>query len=1088
MTIAVLAPAAALAVDTAAETGAVDTGLATQPGKTAPGKKPGYHTEHFRVRPSLSITQEYDDNIYATDKDTVSDWITLVSPQIKIDSTWAKNSLRFEAGADFGRYWDYDTENFLDYWASAEGRYNLSETTDLFGGLGMSFEHEARDSLDATVGGLTPTTYRSVNAHAGIKSIFGDTTYRLGGTYETLNFNNVESIKGPIINTDRDRELFGLGIRATHQLNDQSQVFAQALYDGRRYDQTPDQNGYDRDSQGYRAALGLKHDFGDGNNVEGFLGIISQQYEDPDFDNVSKPDFGGRLSLAPSPTTRLTANLQRSLNETTLAGSPGYVDTLVSGRIEYRVSPRLIPYLSLSYDTADYLQTDLLDKTFSAGAGVKYYVARNAYFTTGIRHTRRDSNDSGQPAGSGDFNENSIFLTFGTQGYPLFEPMISNFTTLAEVEFGALFVSQDSMRFGRYNGLADEGLYFTGDLFMRSTDGERGYADIAGLDLGLDTRSIRIDWGSQGSYEAFVDYAQIPFNDFVGSTIFDGVDSNYLSLPGGWVDADTTTGMTSLDSSLYGVDIGTMRKRLGVGTVLHNNNNWTVALGYETETKNGLQEMAGALGTSPGNTRSSILPSPVDYTTNKLRASLGYLTDLSQLDFAYEGSFFYNSLDKLAWESPFDSTSRRGLLGSTSLAPSNQFHQLRLSGGRALHGTTRLTGFVSAGVMLQDQEFQADTVNPGVTPHTLPRDSLDGEVYLYNALLTLSSRPVRGLDLKASYRMQKRDSDISEDSYTYYRNDSSGGLSGAPATATNTGYSYDKRTLQMDAGYRINRVARLSGELSRQTFERSPSEVSKTTEDLGQLKLHLKPLDDVQFTLNGGKSRRTGTTYEPFPGENPLLRKYNISDRDRLSGGLDVSYQATDRLALSANVQHYDDDYDETQVGLTDARQTAFMLDASYQVSEDLSGHAYAGREIYHSNQTGSQVPDEPDWFTENEDTVDSFGLGLRWRKDSRLEFGADYVFSKSTGESDIQNDNPLPPVIPYPNLSSRLQSLGLFADYQWRNETKIKFSYRYEKYSEDDWSLDGVGPATIPEVLLLGQNSPNYDQHVVGISVLTRF
>jgi len=347
---------------------------------------------------------------------------------------------------------------------------------------------------------------------------------------------------------------------------------------------------------------------------------------------------------------------------------------------------------------------------------------------------------------------------------------------------------------------------------------------------------------------------------------------------------------------------------------------------------------------------------------------------------------------------------------------------------------------------------------------------------------------VRGLDLKASYRMQKRDSDISEDSYTYYRNDSSGGLSGAPATATNTGYSYDKRTLQMDAGYRINRVARLSGELSRQTFERSPSEVSKTTEDLGQLKLHLKPLDDVQFTLNGGKSRRTGTTYEPFPGENPLLRKYNISDRDRLSGGLDVSYQATDRLALSANVQHYDDDYDETQVGLTDARQTAFMLDASYQVSEDLSGHAYAGREIYHSNQTGSQVPDEPDWFTENEDTVDSFGLGLRWRKDSRLEFGADYVFSKSTGESDIQNDNPLPPVIPYPNLSSRLQSLGLFADYQWRNETKIKFSYRYEKYSEDDWSLDGVGPSTIPEVLLLGQNSPNYDQHVVGISVLTRF
>jgi hypothetical protein len=70
---------------------------------------------------------------------------------------------------------------------------------------------------------------------------------------------------------------------------------------------------------------------------------------------------------------------------------------------------------------------------------------------------------------------------------------------------------------------------------MHSTDGKRGYANIKGLDLGLDSRSLRIDWGSQGSYKAFIGYDEIPFNDFTGQTIFGSVDSARLTVPAGGV-------------------------------------------------------------------------------------------------------------------------------------------------------------------------------------------------------------------------------------------------------------------------------------------------------------------------------------------------------------------------------------------------------------------------------------------------------------------------------------------------------------------------------------------------------------------------
>jgi hypothetical protein len=125
-----------------------------------------------------------------------------------------------------------------------------------------------------------------------------------------------------------------------------------------------------------------------------------------------------------------------------------------------------------------------------------------------------------------------------------------------------------------------------------------------------------------------------------------------------------------------------------------------------------------------------------------LKASLGYLSDQGQLEFAYQGSFFYNNLDQLTWENPFDTGGGRPL-GSTAQAPDNQFHQLTLSGAHTLSGTTRLTHYASVGAMLQDESFQPDTVNPNLTPHSQPKNSLDGEIYLYNALVALPSRPMR---------------------------------------------------------------------------------------------------------------------------------------------------------------------------------------------------------------------------------------------------------------------------------------------------------------------------------------------------------
>ena len=387
--------------------------------KDADIEKPGYHTKHFRIRPSLSITQKYDDNVFTTDRNTRSDWITLVSPSVKIDSIWEQHSLRFSAGAESASYWDYDGEDYLDYWGSGKGRYRIGDNTDLFAGLGVSYEHEGRDSPDAPLGQLEPTTYRAISADIGVRARYGDNGLRMGGTYENLDFDNAPTASGRIINDDRDRVLLGVGMRIARRLGEQRRVFLQLQYDQRDYDLRRDQLGFERSSEGYRAALGLMQEWDESNSLEVYLGTIGQDYDDERFDNVREPDFGGRLVLASEQGSRITVQLQRSLDETTEPGSPGYINTSISGRFEHRGSPRMTPYLNLGYSDYDFMDTGRTDRTYSAGAGLKYFVTRNTHVVLGASHRARDSNDKGRMVGSNDFDQTTIFLNLTSRLYPL---------------------------------------------------------------------------------------------------------------------------------------------------------------------------------------------------------------------------------------------------------------------------------------------------------------------------------------------------------------------------------------------------------------------------------------------------------------------------------------------------------------------------------------------------------------------------------------------------------------------------------------------------------------------------------------------
>jgi hypothetical protein len=114
-------------------------------------------------------------------------------------------------------------------------------------------------------------------------------------------------------------------------------------------------------------------------------------------------------------------------------------------------------------------------------------------------------------------------------------------------------------------------------------------------------------------------------------------------------------------------------------------------------------------------------------------------------------------------------------------------------------------------------------------------------------------------------------------------------------------------------------------------------------------------------------------------------------------------------------------------------------------------------------------------------------GAGLKWEAiRGKLDVGADYVYARSKGKIDVSST--LLETTPFPDLSTRLNSIGLWARYRLDKSLAVRLGYLYEKYDSRDWALDGVEPDTIPNVLSMGVQSPDYSVNVYTLSILYSF
>jgi len=669
-----------------------------------------------------------------------------------------------------------------------------------------------------------------------------------------------------------------------------------------------------------------------------------------------------------------------------------------------------------------------------------------------------------------------------------------------EVEGGLGYVSDDSFKRGEYNGLHEEGVYLIGNADLSYLGEDAQYWDLIVEDLGLDSRYIYTETGEQGKYSLHLEYDEIPhFIYDTSETPFRGIGGNVLTLPPSWVPAPSTSGFTELANTLQPVDIKTQRKKLGVGGSMIAGKGWELTSSYTHERQDGLKTTGAAIGANFATSTATILPLPVDYTTHQLDVASQYSVADYQIKFGYYGSFFENSNRFLTWQNPFANPTDPVGSGSLSQPPDNQFHQLYFNGGYEISEQTRATAHVAIGRMLQDEDLLPYTVNPALQPPSLtgplfplPRDSADARIDTYTMDLGLLSNIDDKLRLSGKLRYQEQDNRTPREAYDYVIGDTA--VVQSADAESNLPYGFKTNTVELAGTYRLAKRARLLAGIDYQTYARTFQEVEETDEHTLWSKITFRPGDTLDVTVKLTHSDRDGDAYQPVlqinPPQNLLLRKFNLADRQRNEVNVSASFGMGEMTSVGLSADYAEDDYSDSEIGLRESDDVAYILDLTLALTEDISAYGFYTREEMNSELAGASAfspPDtatQSDWSESSRDEIDTIGVGFTWWNviEGKLDIGGDYTYSSSTGSVDVD------PGTAFPDVTARIATLELDIDYHVEEHTTTRLSVTYEEFDARDWSTDGVDVDTIPQVLSLGQSTPSYADYVVGLSVRHRF
>lgn len=366
----------------------------------------------FMAYPKLTATLESNDNVYARVSAAEQDDIfyTIV-PEVRLRSNWSRHSLGGYATGLISRYNDLKSEDIETWGVGSSGRLDIDRTANFNFTADYADQNEPRTAPDTPGTVSEPIAYTSTAARVAGSKEFNRLKFGGGVGATKLDYDDGVTSTGVIVDQDnRDRTTTVANLRADYAVSPDAALLAEAVFNKRNYRVTPPPAGpqSNRDSEGYEVLVGGSFDLTSLARGEIRLGYTSQDYDA--FAKQSGFSLHSQVEWFPSQLTTVTATANRTVEEGTALGSPGYFANVLGLRVDHELLRNVVLYGQAGYQKDAYKTIDRDDKRTTAGVGATYYVNRMIGVRAGYSYLKQNS--TGAPAAQGpDYTVNRFNLS-----------------------------------------------------------------------------------------------------------------------------------------------------------------------------------------------------------------------------------------------------------------------------------------------------------------------------------------------------------------------------------------------------------------------------------------------------------------------------------------------------------------------------------------------------------------------------------------------------------------------------------------------------------------------------------------------------
>lgn len=335
----------------------------------------------FEIIPFVNVTEVYTDNVFATQNDTKSDFVTIISPGIKLLFPRVKRRYQLELKyqADIERFARFSSENAVSH--TLGGKFGVMFPM----GLELRADDEFRRAHDP----------RAENPLSPELDFYKDNLFHASAAYLlTDRFKLQLDYSNYVLTYDADRNNFrnymsnALAVYAYYRFTRKVSAFVEYEHVIFEFDES--------------AALNSREDHFFGGITWDLTGktqgMIKAGYSVKDFDDSSiegSRDFIFEMGVNHNLTSRDSIHItgSRATHETNLLGESFYVSTVLFAEYARRLTGKITGKANIGYAWDSY--SGLVPKTdniWTAGLSLSYQFKRWLLTEAGYRYTKRSSN------------------------------------------------------------------------------------------------------------------------------------------------------------------------------------------------------------------------------------------------------------------------------------------------------------------------------------------------------------------------------------------------------------------------------------------------------------------------------------------------------------------------------------------------------------------------------------------------------------------------------------------------------------------------------------------------------------------------